>query len=111
MIRKRPVVAAVERVRGRDVLAEKACLVARFKPEQRQECNAFPILPPGSSSLKKATVLLEQWVKDVVVQLAFLEVSPSQANRRHTKYYPYHRKKWHTLEHCSTFQRIFDRKL
>lgn len=48
-----------------------------YKLEYKQELKAFLVLPRFSCGVKKATALLEQWVKYVVLLVSFLEQLPS----------------------------------
>lgn len=64
--------------------------------------------PP--SSIKKATALLERWVKDSVVFLPHVDRFHIKKIRG-AKYFPYHSKKEHTFEHCVVFINSLDKKL
>lgn len=55
--------------------------------------------------------MLEQWVKDSVVQLSFVEEMPSQANKKDAVYWPYHHRKGYALEQYVSLRRISNKKL
>lgn len=65
---------------------------------------------PGSSAIpcgtKKATALLEQWIKDdvFIFQIDFL---PTVQDQKDLKYYPYRQKKEHSLEQAFTSKKVF----
>lgn len=68
-------------------------------------------MPPFLFAAKKATALLEQWVKTSIVQLAFFEQMQSQAEKEDVEYCPYHCKNEYTLEQHTTFKKLFGKKL
>lgn len=77
--RKSLIVASLENdQRSRTFNSKKPPYRLKFKPEHRQERKALLNLPPFLCDVKKATVLLEQWTKDAVIQLPFVEQSRSQ---------------------------------
>lgn len=109
---KRPIVATVKNgQRPRPFNRKKPAGKPEFKPDQKQERKAFNGLRPFCCGVKKAVVLLKQWVKDIVVQLLFVDQLPSQADDKDSKYYPCHSKKRAYFEACVTLCKILDIKL
>lgn len=51
------------------------------KQKYKQERKTFLILPPFPCGVKKATALLEQWVKDLVVHSPFFKQLLSQVDK------------------------------
>lgn len=56
-------------------------------------------MSPFLYDLKKATTLLDKWVKDRVATLPVVYRFPSLEDQEDRMYCLYHRKKGHTLEH------------
>lgn len=52
--------------------------------------KTYLVLPPFLCGIKKATALLEQWVKVSVVYLPCMDQFPSQADQNDAKYCPLH---------------------
>lgn len=69
----------------------------------------YPILPPFSCGIKKATTLLEQCVEESIVFLSHVDHLPSHVEQRDVKYCPFHRRRGHALEKCVLFRKIFVR--
>lgn len=64
-----------------------------LRQENRQEKKVSPVLPPFLCGIKKATALLEQWVKDAGILLPHVDRLPFQVDQRDAKYCPFHRRK------------------
>lgn len=60
---------------------------------------------------KKVATLLKQWIKDSIVQLSFVNQTPSQIKVKDPNFCTYHRRKGHALDQCLVFRNIFDKKL
>lgn len=49
---------------------------------EKKETNDYLVLPPFPCGIKKAAALFEQWVKDQVIRLPFLDHSPSAVDQK-----------------------------
>lgn len=85
--RRRPIIATREKEKVDVPLSSK-------RPSfNKKEAKQFSILPVLSCGMKNATTLLQQWIKDAIIHLSYIEQLPSQAYQKDAKYYPYHIKK------------------
>lgn len=87
--RKRPIVIAFEKDQGTSSLSSKGL-------SYKHERKTFPVLPRCPFVMKKATTLLEQWVKDSVVILSYVDHLSDQAYQRNAKCCPFHHQKGHS---------------
>lgn len=71
----------------------------------------YQALPPLPCSTKKATALLEQWVKDCVVRLSYFNHFPTLEDQKAGNCCLFPQKKLHTLGQCVLFEKFFDGKL
>lgn len=65
-LRKWSIIATLEKGQGERPSNSK-------RPSYKQEQKPFPVLPPYLYAVKKATALLEKWVKDLVVHFLYVE--------------------------------------
>lgn len=57
---------------------------------EKREQKEYPISSPFLSDAKKVTVLLEQWVKDQIIRLLYIDYLPSTKDQKTTNYCLYH---------------------
>lgn len=91
--------------------SKKPSFRQKHNSQYRQNKKAFPVLSPFPCGIKKATALLEQWVKDSVIFLSHVDRLPSQEDQRDAKFCLYHLRKGHSREYCVVFRRIFNKNV
>lgn len=104
-------------------MSQKRYLVAdlkweeRFKPlrpnkltKGKRRPRRLPMMSPFPCCLKKALVLLEEWVPNYSIFLPRMRYLPPHEDQRNLMYCPYLQKRGHNLEQCIPFRRIFNNK-
>lgn len=110
--RKQPMIAAIEDGQGtRPPRPKKPSFRQGYRNDNKLGKKSYPILPSFPCGIKKALALLNQWIKNEAIVLPHVDQPPSEEDQQGSNFYPYHRKKGHSLEQCVVFRKIFDQKL